>query len=175
MGPPKRGPFWDRWLSAYYADRVLVTVAVERVTSPDPPPASAIPSQAPPKNGTAPRVDVNKAARRLRALPHVLLAYRGADGFPVIVPVTVGEASAAGIALEGPLPAGGRRAGLLAHAYRQQLVGLAARQHTGWLEDGVYAPHTESGFKAPANKTLLLLANGYMARRGLKKARARRG
>jgi hypothetical protein len=175
MGPPKRGPFWDRWLSAYYADRVLVTVAVERVTSPDPPPASAIPSQAPPKNGTAPRVDVNKAARRLRALPHVLLAYRGADGFPVIVPVTVGEASAAGIALEGPLPAGGRRAGLLGHAYRPQLVGLAARQHTGWLEDGVYAPHTGSGFKAPANKTLLLLANGYMARRGLKKARARRG
>lgn len=26
--------------------------------------------------------------------------------------------------------------------------------------------------RAPANKTLLLLANGYMARRGLKKARA---
>src|SRR3954452_2959962 len=20
MGPPRRGPFWDRWLSAYYAD-----------------------------------------------------------------------------------------------------------------------------------------------------------
>jgi hypothetical protein len=31
MGPPRTGIFWDRWLSAYYADRVLVTVRVERV------------------------------------------------------------------------------------------------------------------------------------------------
>ena len=28
-----------------------------------------------------------------------------------------------------------------------------------------YAPHTESGFRAPANKTILLLGNGYMAKR----------
>jgi len=170
MGPPKRGPFWDRWLSAYYADRVLVTLKVVRIVSPDPPPAGDLPSQPPPKNGTAPRVDVHKAARRIRALPHVLLAYRGADGFPVIVPVEAGEPTADGIPLTGPLPAGGRRAGLLAHAYQPKLIGLEARQHTGWLQDGVYAPHTGSGFKAPANKTLLLLANGYMARRGLKKA-----
>ena len=53
-----------------------------------------------------------------------------------------------------------------------QLIGLKTRQHTGWLQDGVYAPHTASGFRAPANKTLLLLANGFMARRGLRKARA---
>src|SRR5207302_6878171 len=33
MGPPRRGPFWDRWLRVYYADRVLVTVRVERVLS----------------------------------------------------------------------------------------------------------------------------------------------
>jgi hypothetical protein len=26
-------PFWDRWLSAYYADRVVVTVAVIRVVT----------------------------------------------------------------------------------------------------------------------------------------------
>ena len=55
-----------------------------------------------------------------------------------------------------------------------KLIGLATRQHTGWLEvDGgraIYAPQTEQGFKAPANKTVLLLANGFMARRGLKKA-----
>ena len=31
MGPPKRGVFWDRWLQAYYADRVPVTVEVEKV------------------------------------------------------------------------------------------------------------------------------------------------
>lgn len=39
------------------------------------------------------------------------------------------------------------RAGLLAHAYRAQLVGLSTRTFTGWLEaspDGaaIYAPHT---------------------------------
>jgi hypothetical protein len=33
MGPPRGGFFWDRWLSAYYADRVIVTVHVERVLS----------------------------------------------------------------------------------------------------------------------------------------------
>src|SRR3954469_4867593 len=33
MGPPARGPFWDRWLSAYYADRVPVHVQVERIVS----------------------------------------------------------------------------------------------------------------------------------------------
>ena len=102
----------------------------------------------------------------------MLLAYLGGDGFPTIAPVKPGEASTEGIALEGPLPAGGRRAGLLAHRYEPQLIGLEARQHTGWLQDGIYAPHTETGFRAPANKTILLLANGYMARRGLKKARA---
>ena len=74
------------------------------------------------------------------------------------------------------LPAGERRAGLLAHDYNAKLIGLEARQHTGWLvsDDGSrgrYAPHTVSKFKAPANKTVLLLANGFMARRGLKKAR----
>src|SRR5438270_10279143 len=33
MGPPKTGAFGDRWLRVYYPDRVLVTVAVERVIS----------------------------------------------------------------------------------------------------------------------------------------------
>lgn len=185
MGPPRRGFFWDRWLSAYYADRVLVTVSAERVLSwPDPsctaepivagsaPPTGDPPPQAPPRNGAEPRVDVERAARRLRALPHALLAYQGDDGFPMIVPVGVGASSPRGIALRGPLPGGARRAGLMAHRYEAQLIGLETRQHTGWLDDGVYAPHTESGFRAPANKTVLLLANGFMARRGLKRAQA---
>jgi hypothetical protein len=185
MGPPRTGPFWNRWLSAYYADRVLVTVKVERVISwPDlvcmgEPTVTGTPlapgqpdAQAPPKNGVAPRVDVARGARRLRALPHVLVAYLGVDGFPTVVPVTVGADDASGIALDGPLAGGGRRAGVLAHRYEPKLIGLETRQHTGWLQDGVYAPHTENGFRAPANKTLLLLANGLMARRGLKRARA---
>jgi hypothetical protein len=183
MGPPKRGPFWDRWLSAYYGDRVVVTVAVERVLSwPDAacagepavagsplPPAPE--SQQAPGRGTGPRVDAVKAARKAAALSHVLAGWRGADGLPMVAPVRVGAASDAGIELEGPLPSGARRAGLLAHSYQEHLVGLRTRQHTGWLADGIYAPHTEGGFAAPANKTLLLLANGLVARRGLAQAR----
>jgi hypothetical protein len=187
LGKPKRGRFWDRWLAAYYADRVPVHVDVERIVTwprltgdgepevegaprPDEPPAA----QAPPRGGTAPRVDAARAARRAAELPHLLLAYRGADGFPVVVPVAAGRATPQGVELAcaAGLPPGGRRAGLLAHAYEAQLTGLRVRQHTGWLAEGVYAPHTETGFRAPRNKTLLLLANGFMARRGLRRARS---
>jgi hypothetical protein len=185
LGAPKRGAFWDRWLQEYYSDRVPVHVDVERVAlwpsldgsgTPEvqgaPWPGHA-PPQAPPRNGAGPRVDVERAARRARALRHAMLGYRGADGFPVVVPVMLGATSPRGIAVSTPagLPPGGRRAGLLAHDYRPQLIGLRVRQFTGWYEDGVYAPHTQQGFSAPANKTLLLLANGFMAKRGLRKAR----
>ena len=93
--------------------------------------------QAPPKNGTGPRVDVDRAAERIAVLPHRVLAYGGADGFPVVVPVKLDEHDAAGLRLvtaSGLLPPGGRRAGLLAHAYRPQLVGLSTRIFTGWLQ-----------------------------------------
>jgi Pyridoxamine 5'-phosphate oxidase len=191
MGPPARGPFWDRWLSAYYADRVPVHVAVHRiVTWPDlrcagEPEVHGAPlhdppePQEPPMKGTGPRIDCARAGRALTKLPHQLVAFRGADGHPVVVPVRVASADAGAVHLDavpGLLPEGGRRAGLLAHDYKPKLIGLAARQHTGWLqvEDGhaLYAPHTTSAFRAPANKTLLLLGNGYLARRGLRKARA---
>ncbi|MGH2910920.1 MAG: pyridoxamine 5'-phosphate oxidase family protein [Solirubrobacteraceae bacterium] len=189
MGAPRTGWFWDRWLSAYYADRVLVTVQVERVVSwPDlacqgepsvtgnPLPAEPPSPQVEPKNGSGPRVDVQRTATRLHKLPHILLGYVQSDGFPTLVPVGIGGTSASGMEITGPsLPPGGRRAGLMAHRYEKQLIGLETRQHTGWLQDGIYAPHTEGGFRAPANKTLLLLANGFMARRGLKRAQARTG
>ena len=83
----------------------------------------------------------------------------------------VGAPDPTGIALGGGLPPGGRRAGVLAHRYEAKLIGLESRQYTGWLAAGRYAPHTEGGFVAPANKTLLLLANGLLARRGLAQAR----
>jgi Pyridoxamine 5'-phosphate oxidase len=185
MGPPRRGIFWDRWLDAYYGDRVVVTVKVERVASwPDlqctgeptvlgtPLSAEQPGSQASPGKGTAPRVDVARVARRLGKLGNILLAYIGADGFPLVAPVRVGAVEADGIELAGRLPGGGRRAGLLAHRYEPKLIGLETRQYTGWLGDSIYAPHTENGFRAPANKTVLLLANGFMARRGLRQARA---
>jgi hypothetical protein len=165
--------------------RVVVTVHVVRVLSwhdlactgeptvvGTPRPHGDPPSQDPPQKGTGPRIDVPRAARRVSRLPHALLAYLSGDGFPVVAPVKIGAADSEGIALEGPLPGGGRRAGLLVHRYEAQLIGLEVRQYTGWLQDGGYAPHTESGFRAPANKTILLLANGFMARRGLKRARA---
>ena len=147
LGAPKRGRFWDYWLREYYVTRVPVEVSVTRIQCwptldaagtpelvlgeplPAPPPAS----QSPPGRGTAPRIDVARAARRLR------------------------------------------RAGLTGHTYRAQLIGLETRQHTGWLEvspaGARYAPHTEVGYRAPANKTFLLLLNGALAKRGVRQAR----
>ena len=116
LGPPKEGRlFWDRWLREYYADRIPVEVTVERIITwsdlscageptvygagrpPDPEP------QAPPKKGTGPRVPVERAAKRLRKVPHTLLAYAGSDGFPTAVPVEIGEASSDGIRLSACL------------------------------------------------------------------------
>jgi hypothetical protein len=124
-------------------------------------------------------VDVDRAAGRIAVLPHRVLAYQGADGFPVVAPVELAGHDAAGLRLvtpHGVLPPGGRRAGLLAHAYRPQLIGLATRTFTGWLDvasDGtaLYAPHTSKGFMAPPRKKLLLVSNGLFAKYGLWQAR----
>jgi hypothetical protein len=91
----------------------------------------------------------------------------------MVVPFEPTGASAEGLRLGVPagLPPGGRRAGLVTHDYKPMLVGLNTRQQTGWLEDGLYAPHTDAGFRAPANKTLLLIGNGLMAKRGVRQAR----
>ena len=120
-------------------------------------------------------MDVDRAAGRIAVLPHRVLAYRGADGFPVVVPVEFAGHDAAGLRLvtpDGVLPPGGRRAGLLAHAYRPQLVGLSHPDFTGWLEvagDGtaLYAPQTSKGFVAPPRKKLLLVSNGLFAKYGM--------
>jgi len=186
LGELKQGVVWDRLLREYYAERVFVDIAVARVvTWPDlgaagepavagPPRPAPPPPQSPPKGGVGPRVDVAKTAGQLSSLAHRLLAWRGADGFPVIVPVALAGHDAAGLRLVAPaglLPAGGRRAGLLAHSYRPKLVGLATRILTGWLDvadDGaaLYAPHTSRGFMAPPRKNLLLVSNGLMAKVG---------
>jgi hypothetical protein len=190
LGEVKRGPLWDRLLKQYYQERVFVDIAVERVVAwpdlgasgdpavfgagrPEPPPA-----QAAPKGGRGPRVDVARAAGQVGSLPHRLLGYRGTDGFPVVVPVHLAGHDEQGLHLveaAGLLPPGGRRAGLLAHAYQPQLVGLRTRTFTGWLDvhDGaaVYAPHTTKGFSAPAQKELLLVANGLLAKFQMRQAR----
>jgi hypothetical protein len=193
MGPPRRGKlFWDRWLREYYSDRVPVSVRVERVVAWPDEQAAGEPAvfgaprsetqpqaQAPPVKGAGPRLDAPRATRRLQALPNQLLAFVGADGYPEVLPVSVSGGDRAGIRLEcaNALPPGGRRAGLLAHSYKASLVGLVTRGHTGWMtvEDeparATYAPHTAFGFRAPSNKTLLLVANGLLAKRGLRRAR----
>ena len=192
MGHMKQGPLWDQLLHEYYEERVFIDISVARIVAwqdmsgtgepevygaPRPP---APPPQAPPKLGVAPRVDVARLNRQVGRLAHHLLAYRGADGFPVVVPVGVTGHSPAGLhltAAPGLLPSGDRRAGLLAHSYRPQLIGLSTRTGTGWLhpqEDGraVYAPHTSKGFFAPPAKNLLLVSNGLMAKYGMRRARA---
>ena len=191
LGPAKHGRlFWDRWLREYYQIRVPVKVHVERiVTWPDlrcagppevlgaPRPAGPPAAQAPPGNGTGPRVDSRKAARRCTLLAHHLLAHLDADGWPTVLPIAIEGAVPDGIRLSaapGLLPPGARRAGVLAHSYRPHLVGLTTRYLTGWLEAdddrALYAPHTEAGFAAPPNKTLLLLLNGGVAKWGVRSA-----
>jgi hypothetical protein len=187
LGPIKRGRFWDRWLAAYYQDRVLVTVEVERVVSwaddaahgePEVlgPPLVDPEPQAPPKKGTAARVDAAKAANKLGAA-HRLIGWRGGDGHPFVLPVGTITTARDHLAVQlggGHVPAGGRRAAILAHDYRPQLVGLRSGYALGWLDvDGAavrFYPHKTGGFSAPPNKTILLLANGFMARRNLKAA-----
>lgn len=189
LGAGRSGRFWDRWLREYYMVRIPVWVHVDRITVwPDlrcagepelhglPTPAPPDP-QRPPGKGTGPRVDMTKAAQRLRKTPNVLLGHLCSDGFPAIGPVEMRAADSTGVELSaapGVIPPGARRAGLLGHDYRPKLVGLTARQHTGWLEGGgdsaLYAPHTATGFVAPPNKTLLLFLNGLQAKQGVRRS-----
>lgn len=101
LGKAKRGPVWDWLLREYHQERVFVDVKAERVALwPDLSAGGAMAvtgspwpvmpdEQKPPKNGTGPRVDITALARRIDRLPHRVLAYRGADGFPVILPVRI--------------------------------------------------------------------------------------
>ncbi|MGW9026608.1 hypothetical protein ACWGQ5_20935 [Streptomyces sp. NPDC055722] len=189
LGGTKRGPVWDWLLREYHQERVFVDVKVERAAVwPDLAARGAMtvtgaawpdapPEQKPPKNGTGPRVDVAALARQIGELPHRVLAYRGADGLPVILPVAVTGHEDAGLRLDVPpglLPPGGRRAGFLAHSFRPQCIGLSMRTLTGWLtvsDEGVlYAPHTSKGLAAPPYKTLLTASNGLLAKYGLWRA-----
>lgn len=191
LGAPKQGPFWDYWMREYYVSRVPVEVTVTRICTWPTLDAAGEPEvvigeplgsdpaapQRPPRNGTGPRINVRRAAGRLRTTAHILLGYAGLDGAPVVVPVgLVTEQDEKGFVLSAaaPLPGGGRRAGILGHSYEAQLIGLNTRQHTGWLEVDdqhvLYAPHTETGYRAPPNKTLLLLLNGALAKKGVRQA-----
>ena len=184
------GALWQRWLRVF-ALRVEIRVRVERaIVWPDlgcrggmavhgaPLSPGEPPTQRRPERGTGPRLDHRRAARRARRLPHTLLGWAGADGYPVVAPVGVGEATEEGIRLELPpslVPFGGRRAGLTAHSFAPRVVGQEQRVHTGWLEveDGHahYAPHTSAGYWFPASTRLFRLVAGAATRWRFRQAR----
>ena len=155
MGPPKRGRlFWDRWLQEYYADRVPVTVKVERIvcwpnltceSAPTvvgaPRAAAPPPSQAPPANGTSPRVDAERAARRLQG-PDTAARLHGRGRVPLRRAGQRDREGAGGNPAQcrrGSAARGRPPRGAAGPLYRAKLVGLAARQHTGWLEVAEHA------------------------------------
>ena len=180
---------WDWWLRVYH-DRVGIDVSVERILVwPDqscagepevhgaPLPAEPPPPQRAPARGTGPRVRHRRAARRARRLPHVLLGWVGADGFPLLAPADVAGAEERGIVLEprgGLVPPGGRRAGLTAHWFARYTVGQRQRRYTGWMEADadrvVYAPHSERGYAFPPWRFAYNIVAGYGTRRGLRSA-----
>jgi hypothetical protein len=183
-------PLWKRWRRVY-ALRVAIELAVERLVvwpdlacrgepevhgaalPPSPPPA-----QRPPRNGIGPRINHTRAAAKAERLPHVLIGWVGADGFPLAVPVEVAGTQEHGILLdtpEGLVPLGGRRAGLTAHSFHGD--GQNQRKYTGWLEAQparprvLYAPHTQASYRFPASRTVFQLVSGGATRLGLRGAR----
>jgi hypothetical protein len=190
LGPRHTG-LLGSWLEVYYYERVAITIEVERIRSwpaadcaGDPEvfgaalPTAAPESQSPPKKGTAARESTARLQRQAKKLPHTLLGWIGADGFPEVVPVTVPAAGddAAEIASAAPIPPGHRRAGLTSHRFEPRMIGQEQRVYTGWLEneDGrtTYAPHTKAGYALPASKTLFVLGSTFATRTGLRRARA---
>jgi hypothetical protein len=183
------GPLWERWMSAYHW-RVNIEVSVERMVvwpelacrgEPEvhgtPLPAEPPAPQKAPAKGAGPRLDPRRAAARARRLPNTLLGWVGADGFPMVVPVGVGDASERGVLLEPPdglAAPGGRRAGFVAHTFARGTWGQHQRKHTGWLEaepgrrEVLYAPHTKSGYWFPKSLVLYRLASGFVTARGVR-------
>jgi hypothetical protein len=179
------GPLWRRWLRVY-ALRVEVRIEVERIVVwPDlacrgalhvegaPLPVEDPASQDPPGNGTAPRVNHARVARRAARLPNALLGWAGADGFPVVVPVAVGASTEQGIVLDAPAsmtPPGGRRAGLTAHWFSHGVVGQRQMICTGWMDSGpkagvmTYSPHTLSAYRMPSSRFVYRLVVGLFTR-----------
>lgn len=183
--------WWKRW-QRVYAWRVPIDVEVHRIVSwpnldcASPPIVHGAPlperpprPQRAPRNGTGPRLDPKRAATRAARLPHVLLGWVGADGYPLAVPVRIVGGDDRGISLQassGLVPPGGRRAGLTAHSFSAGAIGQNQRKHTGWLttadgHDLLYAPHTQSNYRFPTSRTLYRLASGANSRLGLRGAR----
>ncbi len=184
LGPLATGRFWDWWLDAYYQDRVIVDIAVQSVvyTPPGYTPVvtgRAMPDgtpdeQPPPHEATRARVPLRRVARSLRQSPHRLLSWTDADGDPIITPILESRRDGDSFTLRTEMapPEGGRRAGVLAHDFHPEIVGLRTATHTGWLRvdqnEVLWTPHTRHAVAVPPNKTIVLLANGAGSRRGVR-------
>lgn len=178
----------SKWLRREYHWRVGVEVEIERlVVWPDlgchgpakiygtPLPGASPAPQKPPAKGTGPRVGFRRAAR----LPHVLLGWVGADGYPVVVPVEVTGTDERGILLQAPedlLPEGARRAGFVAHDFARYTAQQDLLKHTGWLEPSgggkaVYAPHTKAGYRMPPSDLFFRTVSGVVTKWRTREAR----
>jgi hypothetical protein len=190
LGPRQTG-ILGRWLEVYYYERVAITIDVERVVSwatgdcagePEvfgsPRPPGPPESQRPPKKGTGAREPTGRLRSQAGKLPHTLLGWIAADGFPDVVPVSVigADDDAVELAASASVPPGHRRAGLTAHAFRPRMIGQEQRVYTGWLEhEGGrirYAPHTKAGYALPASKALFVVGSALATRRGIRAARS---
>lgn len=187
LGQVAEGRFWDWWLKTYYDDRVLVSVRAERIlwwpgdqskaiVLGPPLPAGEAPSQRAESDPWQPRAALRWADRASRK-DHLLVGTVAADGMPLILPVEIVEHLRGCLGLRatrGALPSGSRRAGLLAHDFHRNLIGLWTSTGTGWLEAragrGTWSPHTGHFFYAPPVKSLLLIGNGAAARWGYRQA-----
>jgi hypothetical protein len=185
-------PLWKRWMRVY-ALRVEIRIEVERVVvwptldcqaAPTvfgaPFPAEAPPPQAPPAKGTAPRVNLVRAARQAARLPSVLLGWVGADDLPMVIATDVRLPGERGIEIGIPrdlVPRGGRRAALTAHWFSRGVVGQRQNIYTGWLEvspDGTvatYAPHTRAAYRLPNSRFVYRIVAGLFTRIGRRRAR----
>jgi hypothetical protein len=189
LGPRLKG-LRGRMLHTYYWERVAIELQVGRIVHWPETDATGTPEiygatrpagprpQKPPKGGTEPREDTAKVAAHVERLPHTLLGWCGVDSMPEMVPVSSAAASDDGVELEvpaGTVPEGGRRAGLTSHWFQPRMVGQEQRIHTGWVDLSggrvIYSPHTSSGYRLPASKTLMTLGSGSLAMR-MRKARA---
>jgi len=165
-----------KWVThEYYAHRVIVTIAIERVIVDNAGLSPAPASQQPPANGTTARVKSKKYRARWKKCTHFLVGYADAQGFPMahtISPTIEGN----DIVFTDPaLPEGARRAGLLAHWFEHRLVGQGSVVMTGWLQvdtNGAarYCPHTSSGYAMPPKEKVFHLAGGLAAKAGYRTA-----
>jgi hypothetical protein len=178
LGPGPEIYYWERLAITITVRRVLVYDGTAPVTVMGEDLHGDVPSQTPPKNGTGPRVPAAKVAGHVDRLPHSLLGWVGSDGLPLVARVTSAGVDDRGVRLktgDGPLPQGGRRAGLTAHGFKRHMIGQEQRVYTGWLEvdgdEAVYAPHTKAGHNLPKSQALMTLGVALGMPPGYRQAR----